>query len=83
MMESNDTKIPMDPSTKLVKVEDGNSVDATYYRSLIGSLSKQSDTSKEQRSMALYIRKKAAARLQVIATVVMESTPIKEKELPE
>nr|GEZ52543.1 ribonuclease H-like domain, reverse transcriptase, RNA-dependent DNA polymerase [Tanacetum cinerariifolium] len=38
MMESNDTKIPMDPDTKLVKAEDGNSVDATYYRSLIGSL---------------------------------------------
>ncbi|GJU30182.1 hypothetical protein Tco_1173771 [Tanacetum coccineum] len=38
MMESNDTKIPMDPSTKLVKAEDRNSVDATYYRSLIGSL---------------------------------------------
>ncbi|GJT47528.1 hypothetical protein Tco_0956243 [Tanacetum coccineum] len=28
----------MDPGTKLVKAEDGNSVDATYYRSLIGSL---------------------------------------------
>ncbi|GJY78472.1 zinc finger, CCHC-type containing protein [Tanacetum coccineum] len=38
MMDSNDTKIPMDPGTKLVKAEDGNSVDATYYRSLIGSL---------------------------------------------
>ncbi|GJW78600.1 ribonuclease H-like domain, reverse transcriptase, RNA-dependent DNA polymerase [Tanacetum coccineum] len=38
MMESNDTKIPMDPGTKLVKAEDGNSVDATYYRSLIGCL---------------------------------------------
>nr|GEX97382.1 zinc finger, CCHC-type [Tanacetum cinerariifolium] len=38
MMESNDTKIPMDPGTKLVKAEDGNSVNATYYRSLIGSL---------------------------------------------
>nr|GEX80666.1 ribonuclease H-like domain, reverse transcriptase, RNA-dependent DNA polymerase [Tanacetum cinerariifolium] len=38
MMESNYTKIPMDPDTKLVKAEDGNSVDATYYRSLIGSL---------------------------------------------
>ncbi|GJW88863.1 hypothetical protein Tco_0164203 [Tanacetum coccineum] len=37
-MDSNDTKIPMDPGTKLVKAEDGNSVDATYYRSLIGSL---------------------------------------------
>ncbi|GKE95711.1 hypothetical protein Tco_1580566, partial [Tanacetum coccineum] len=32
MMDSNDTKIPMDPGTKLVKAEDGNSVDATYYR---------------------------------------------------
>ncbi|PWA60828.1 ribonuclease H-like domain, Reverse transcriptase, RNA-dependent DNA polymerase [Artemisia annua] len=39
MNDSNDTKIPMDPGTKLVKAEDGNSVDATYYRSLIGSLS--------------------------------------------
>ncbi|GJX45427.1 protein kinase, ATP binding site-containing protein [Tanacetum coccineum] len=38
MMDSNDTKIPMDPGTKLVKAEDGNTVDATYYRSLIGSL---------------------------------------------
>nr|GEV03782.1 ribonuclease H-like domain, reverse transcriptase, RNA-dependent DNA polymerase [Tanacetum cinerariifolium] len=38
MMESNDTKIPMDPGTKLVKAEDGNSVNATYYRSLIESL---------------------------------------------
>ncbi|GJZ69558.1 zinc finger, CCHC-type containing protein [Tanacetum coccineum] len=40
MMDSNDAKIPMDPGTKLVKAEDGNgnSVDATYYRSLIGSL---------------------------------------------
>ncbi|GJZ29117.1 zinc finger, CCHC-type containing protein [Tanacetum coccineum] len=38
MMESNDTKIPMDPGTKLVKAEDGNSIDATYYRSLIGCL---------------------------------------------
>ncbi|GJU32786.1 zinc finger, CCHC-type containing protein [Tanacetum coccineum] len=36
MTDSNDTKIPMDPGTKLVKAEDGNSVDATYYRSLIG-----------------------------------------------
>nr|GEX28890.1 ribonuclease H-like domain, reverse transcriptase, RNA-dependent DNA polymerase [Tanacetum cinerariifolium] len=36
MTDSNDTKIPMDPDTKLVKVDDGNSVDATYYRSLIG-----------------------------------------------
>nr|GEV36786.1 ribonuclease H-like domain, reverse transcriptase, RNA-dependent DNA polymerase [Tanacetum cinerariifolium] len=38
MMDSNDTKIPMDPGTKLVKAEDGNPVHATYYRSLIGSL---------------------------------------------
>ncbi|GKA15002.1 zinc finger, CCHC-type containing protein [Tanacetum coccineum] len=38
MTDSNDTKIPMDPGTKLVKAEDENSVDATYYRSLIGSL---------------------------------------------
>ncbi|GKE35761.1 ribonuclease H-like domain, reverse transcriptase, RNA-dependent DNA polymerase [Tanacetum coccineum] len=38
MIDSNDTKIPMDPGTKLVKAEGGNSVDATYYRSLIGSL---------------------------------------------
>ncbi|GJS96809.1 zinc finger, CCHC-type containing protein [Tanacetum coccineum] len=42
MMDSNDAKIPMDPGTKLVKAEDGNSVDATYYRSLIGSLSDSS-----------------------------------------
>nr|GFA31540.1 ribonuclease H-like domain, reverse transcriptase, RNA-dependent DNA polymerase [Tanacetum cinerariifolium] len=39
MADSNDIKIPMDPDTKLVKAEDGNPVDATYYRSLIGSLS--------------------------------------------
>nr|GFA77369.1 ribonuclease H-like domain, reverse transcriptase, RNA-dependent DNA polymerase [Tanacetum cinerariifolium] len=38
MTDINDTKIPMDPGTKLVKAEDGNTVDATYYRSLIGSL---------------------------------------------
>ena len=38
MTDSNDTKIPMDPGTKLVKAEDGELVDATYYRSLIGSL---------------------------------------------
>ncbi|PWA73649.1 ribonuclease H-like domain, Reverse transcriptase, RNA-dependent DNA polymerase [Artemisia annua] len=36
--DSNDMKIPMDPGTKLVKAEDGNSVEATYYRSIIGSL---------------------------------------------
>nr|GFB43032.1 zinc finger, CCHC-type [Tanacetum cinerariifolium] len=39
MVDSNDTKMPMDPGTKLVKAEDGNPVDATYYRSLIRSLS--------------------------------------------
>ncbi|GKA67750.1 RuvB-like protein 2 [Tanacetum coccineum] len=39
MTDSNDTKIPMDLGTKLVKAEDGKSVDANYYRSLIGSLS--------------------------------------------
>nr|GEY92174.1 ribonuclease H-like domain, reverse transcriptase, RNA-dependent DNA polymerase [Tanacetum cinerariifolium] len=38
MMDINETKIPMDPDNKLVKAEDGNPVDATYYRSLIGSL---------------------------------------------
>nr|GFB41104.1 zinc finger, CCHC-type [Tanacetum cinerariifolium] len=38
IMDSNDAKIPMDTGTKLVKAEDGNSIDATYYRSLIGSL---------------------------------------------
>nr|GFA19104.1 zinc finger, CCHC-type [Tanacetum cinerariifolium] len=38
MMDSNYALKPMDPGTKLVKVEDGNSVDATYYKSLIGSL---------------------------------------------
>nr|GEZ62266.1 zinc finger, CCHC-type [Tanacetum cinerariifolium] len=31
-------EIPMDPGTKLVKAKDGNSVDATYYRSLIKRL---------------------------------------------
>nr|GEY88501.1 zinc finger, CCHC-type [Tanacetum cinerariifolium] len=35
-------EIPMDPDTKLVKAKDGNSVDATYYKSLIGSLSDSS-----------------------------------------
>nr|GEZ07918.1 ribonuclease H-like domain, reverse transcriptase, RNA-dependent DNA polymerase [Tanacetum cinerariifolium] len=34
MMDSNDTKIPMDLGTKLVKAKDGNSVDATHYRSI-------------------------------------------------
>nr|GFC31418.1 zinc finger, CCHC-type [Tanacetum cinerariifolium] len=43
-MESNDTKIPMDLGTKLVKAEDGNSVDATYYQILIGSLSYEINT---------------------------------------
>nr|GEU77159.1 ribonuclease H-like domain, reverse transcriptase, RNA-dependent DNA polymerase [Tanacetum cinerariifolium] len=38
MMDSNDAKIPMDLGTKLVKAKDGNSVDTTYYRNLIGSL---------------------------------------------
>nr|GEU81479.1 zinc finger, CCHC-type [Tanacetum cinerariifolium] len=38
MMDSNDAKIPMDPDTMLVKADDENSVDTTYYRSLIGSL---------------------------------------------
>nr|GEZ82661.1 zinc finger, CCHC-type [Tanacetum cinerariifolium] len=38
MMDSNDAKIPLDPGTKLVKAEDGNPFDATYYRSLIESL---------------------------------------------
>nr|GEV45125.1 ribonuclease H-like domain, reverse transcriptase, RNA-dependent DNA polymerase [Tanacetum cinerariifolium] len=38
MADSNDTKIPMDLGTKLVKAEDGNPVDATYYRRLIRSL---------------------------------------------
>nr|GEU42902.1 ribonuclease H-like domain, reverse transcriptase, RNA-dependent DNA polymerase [Tanacetum cinerariifolium] len=38
MMEINDTKIRMDPCIKLVKAEDGNSVDATYYRIIIESL---------------------------------------------
>nr|GEV65853.1 ribonuclease H-like domain, reverse transcriptase, RNA-dependent DNA polymerase [Tanacetum cinerariifolium] len=37
MTDSNDMKIPMDPGTKLVKAKYENSVDATYYRSLIGS----------------------------------------------
>nr|GFA25837.1 ribonuclease H-like domain, reverse transcriptase, RNA-dependent DNA polymerase [Tanacetum cinerariifolium] len=31
-------QIPMDPGTKLVKAEDRNPVEATYFRSLIGSL---------------------------------------------
>ena len=37
MTDSNDTKIPLDPGTKLVKAEDGEPVDATYYRKLEAS----------------------------------------------
>nr|GEZ42953.1 ribonuclease H-like domain, reverse transcriptase, RNA-dependent DNA polymerase [Tanacetum cinerariifolium] len=113
MMDSNDAKIPMDPGTKLVKAEDGNSVDTTCYRSLIGSLryllhtrpnlsypvgllSRFMQDPKEHHLKAvkqvirsikgtkehgIIYKKKAAVRLQVTATVVMESTLIKEKEL--
>ena len=38
MEDCNETKIPMDPGTKLVKTEGGELVDATEYRSLIGCL---------------------------------------------
>ncbi|KAI3813170.1 hypothetical protein L1987_17887 [Smallanthus sonchifolius] len=38
MIDSNETKIPMDPGTKLTKTEGGDSVDETEYRSLIGCL---------------------------------------------
>nr|GEX91651.1 ribonuclease H-like domain, reverse transcriptase, RNA-dependent DNA polymerase [Tanacetum cinerariifolium] len=38
MVDSNETKIPMDPGTKLIKTEGGELVDATKYRSLIGCL---------------------------------------------
>nr|GEY25463.1 ribonuclease H-like domain, reverse transcriptase, RNA-dependent DNA polymerase [Tanacetum cinerariifolium] len=38
MVDSNETKIPMDPGTKLIKTEGGELVDATEYRSLIGCL---------------------------------------------
>nr|GEY93634.1 ribonuclease H-like domain, reverse transcriptase, RNA-dependent DNA polymerase [Tanacetum cinerariifolium] len=48
MLDSNETKIPMDPGTKLVKAEDGNPVDATYYRSLIGSLRLKKDQEKDK-----------------------------------
>nr|GEY24876.1 ribonuclease H-like domain, reverse transcriptase, RNA-dependent DNA polymerase [Tanacetum cinerariifolium] len=49
MTDSNDTKIPIDPGTKLVKAEDGNSVDVTYYRSLIGSLREKDNAEGRQR----------------------------------
>ncbi|GJX84602.1 zinc finger, CCHC-type containing protein [Tanacetum coccineum] len=38
MEDCNETKIPMDPGTKLIKTEGGELVDATEYRSLIGCL---------------------------------------------
>ncbi|KAI3757868.1 hypothetical protein L6452_05411 [Arctium lappa] len=38
MLDCNETKIPMDPGTKLIKTEGGELVDATKYRSLIGCL---------------------------------------------
>ncbi|KAD7117108.1 hypothetical protein E3N88_04376 [Mikania micrantha] len=38
MFDCNDTKIPMDPGTKLTKTEGGISVNATEYRSIIGCL---------------------------------------------
>ncbi|GJZ66163.1 zinc finger, CCHC-type containing protein [Tanacetum coccineum] len=41
MVDCNETKIPMDPGTKLIKTEGGELVDATEYRSLIGCLSSQ------------------------------------------
>ncbi|GJU68182.1 hypothetical protein Tco_1254441 [Tanacetum coccineum] len=56
MTDSNDTKIPMDPGTKLVKAEDGNSVDATYYRSLIGNLRILWDNIWHQEQVIRYIK---------------------------
>nr|GFB50989.1 zinc finger, CCHC-type [Tanacetum cinerariifolium] len=38
MVDCNETKIPMDPGTKLIKTEGGELVDATEYKSLIGCL---------------------------------------------
>ncbi|KAJ0532496.1 putative RNA-directed DNA polymerase [Helianthus annuus] len=38
MLSCNDTKTPMTPGTQLTKTEEGDLVDATHYRSLIGSL---------------------------------------------
>ncbi|XP_076907160.1 secreted RxLR effector protein 161-like [Bidens hawaiensis] len=38
MVNSNETKIPMDSGTKLTKTEGGTHVDCTQYRSLIGSI---------------------------------------------
>ncbi|KAI3669699.1 hypothetical protein L6452_41042 [Arctium lappa] len=38
MLDCNETKIPMDPGTKLIKTEGGELVDATKYRSLIRCL---------------------------------------------
>nr|GEW42699.1 ribonuclease H-like domain, reverse transcriptase, RNA-dependent DNA polymerase [Tanacetum cinerariifolium] len=38
MVDCNETKIPIDPGTKLIKTEGGELVDATEYRSLIGCL---------------------------------------------
>ncbi|XP_035843879.1 secreted RxLR effector protein 161-like [Helianthus annuus] len=38
MLTCNDTKIPMNPGTQLTKTEERDLVDATHYRSLIGSL---------------------------------------------
>nr|GFB33884.1 ribonuclease H-like domain, reverse transcriptase, RNA-dependent DNA polymerase [Tanacetum cinerariifolium] len=38
MVDCNETKIPMDPGTKIIKTEGGELIDATEYRSLIGCL---------------------------------------------
>ncbi|GJX71042.1 ribonuclease H-like domain, reverse transcriptase, RNA-dependent DNA polymerase [Tanacetum coccineum] len=38
MVDCNETKIPMDPGTKLIKTEGGELVDAMEYKSLIGRL---------------------------------------------
>nr|GEX70476.1 ribonuclease H-like domain, reverse transcriptase, RNA-dependent DNA polymerase [Tanacetum cinerariifolium] len=38
MVDCNETKIPMDPGTKLINTEGGELIDATEYRSLIGCL---------------------------------------------
>ncbi|GJV97484.1 ribonuclease H-like domain, reverse transcriptase, RNA-dependent DNA polymerase [Tanacetum coccineum] len=82
MTDSNDTKIPMDPGTKLVKAEDGNSVDATYYRSLIGSLRpEESSPEGGKASNPIYQRNKGACQALWLKRLLSELTGWEEKRV--
>ncbi|PWA38442.1 gag-pol polyprotein [Artemisia annua] len=54
MTDSNDTKIPLDPGTKLVKAEDGNPADATYYRYSDNSYGINTDQGKGTTGVVFY-----------------------------